>query len=264
MLRDRLLTALVGAPLLLLALWHGGWAYFFVVGVVAGVALLESQGLVAGGRQPGRLMVSAATAAILFGAIGTGQARWIGALLAVVVYGFGLGQVIGYPGRQLAGTGGALMVGLYVGWCFGHFPALRLMPGGLGLTLLAFILTWTFDSMAYFAGTRWGRHRLAPRISPGKSWEGAAAGALATLGVALIPLAWWPADVSLRVAAAAVVVLLGQAGDLLESALKRLAGVKDSGAILPGHGGILDRFDSLMFVVPAVYYLAIGLGGAVS
>ena len=117
-------------------------------------------------------------------------------------------------------------------------------------------IIWTGDTAAYYVGRGWGKHRLAPRISPGKTIEGAVAGLLASLaagiglgGLFLDTPSVWLAPISLMTAAA------GQAGDLCESALKRGAGVKDSSNRLPGHGGILDRVDSLLFAAPVFYLL---------
>jgi len=112
-----------------------------------------------------------------------------------------------------------------------------------------FILIWLNDTGAYFAGRSLGRHKLAPAISPGKTWEGWAGGLLASMGAALLLAAWMPAEAPWWMLAL-VVSVFGPAGDLAESALKRRAGVKDSGALLPGHGGILDRFDSHIFAAP--------------
>ena len=133
-----------------------------------------------------------------------------------------------------------------------------LVPAGLALlvlrplqVLLVLVLVWIADSAAYFVGRRWGRRKLAPSISPGKSWEGAAGGLIGALAYAIIcgffieGLAWAP-----YLAAAAVLAMVSIVGDLFESAAKRQAGVKDSGTLLPGHGGILDRIDSATAVLP--------------
>lgn len=117
--------------------------------------------------------------------------------------------------------------------------------------LLVLILVWIADTAAYFVGRAWGRHKLAPSISPGKTWEGAAGGVSGALAYAIIcasfveGIAWGP-----LVAGATLLAAVSIVGDLFESAAKRQAGVKDSGALLPGHGGILDRIDSATAVLP--------------
>ena len=127
--------------------------------------------------------------------------------------------------------------------------ALAAVPGKD--VLLVLILVWIADTAAYFVGRAWGRRKLAPSISPGKTWEGAAGGVLGALAYAIIcgsflgGIAWAP-----LVAAAMVLAALSIVGDLFESAAKRQAEVKDSGALLPGHGGILDRIDSATAVLP--------------
>ena len=120
---------------------------------------------------------------------------------------------------------------------------------------MSFIGTWASDTFAYFIGSRWGRRKLCPEISPGKTVEGALGG----LGGTLLVVGWLgSAFAGLQLEQALLLgCLIGVAapvGDLVESRLKRYAGVKDSGAILPGHGGMLDRIDSLLFVVPVVYF----------
>jgi phosphatidate cytidylyltransferase len=121
--------------------------------------------------------------------------------------------------------------------------------------LAVFIAVWMCDSAAYFCGRAWGKHKLFPRVSPNKSWEGAAAGFLAAVGafMAARSLALPYMTPGTAVVCGIIVGVFGQAGDLAESLLKRDAGVKDSSALIPGHGGVLDRFDSLLFVSPLVF-----------
>jgi phosphatidate cytidylyltransferase len=139
-----------------------------------------------------------------------------------------------------------------------------LVPAALALALLSpqyvlqvLVLVWIADSAAYFVGRRWGRRKLAPSISPGKTWEGAAGGLLGAAAYAIIGSnfvggnAWWPA----YLAVAVLLAILSIVGDLFESAVKRQAGAKDSGALLPGHGGILDRIDSATAVLPVAALL---------
>jgi phosphatidate cytidylyltransferase len=123
-----------------------------------------------------------------------------------------------------------------------------------GEALLVLAVAWIADTAAYLAGTRWGRRKLAPAISPGKTWEGAAGGLIGAAAYAMI-LALIPAGAQANrmaafVGAAALLVTVSIVGDLFESAAKRQAGVKDSGALLPGHGGVLDRIDSATAILP--------------
>lgn len=133
--------------------------------------------------------------------------------------------------------------------------AMVALPAPLVLGVLA--LTWIADTAAYFIGVRYGRHKLAPSISPGKSWEGAAGGVGAVLlYAAAIGMAWQQARWLPVLCAAAALAVLSIVGDLFESAAKRQAAVKDSGALLPGHGGILDRIDSATSTLPIAAALA--------
>jgi len=143
-------------------------------------------------------------------------------------------------------------------------PAFRHLPAGRYWLMFALMLNWIGDTGAFYVGRKFGKHKLAPRVSPGKSWEGAIASAVTGVifGLIYLPLtipgtALWVAGAISLVANAA-----GQVGDLAESALKRGAGVKDSGTILPGHGGILDRLDSSLFAMPVVYTLVMLLAQA--
>ena len=168
---------------------------------------------------------------------------WFGALLFVVAY-----PTSGALGRSTAFMLAAGAVALGCAW----FALTTLRPGVV-LWLLAAVAA--ADTGAYFAGHRFGRRRLAPRVSPGKTWEGAAGGALAAVACGAVG-AWALAEPLLKwLAIAAVVFVVAVVGDLFESALKRVRGVKDSGTLLPGHGGILDRVDSLLGAAPAVAVL---------
>ncbi len=125
---------------------------------------------------------------------------------------------------------------------------------GPRLLLFALVLVWAGDTLAYFTGRAIGRTRMAPQLSPGKTWEGAAANVLGSLAVGAAFSRWLQLDAANVLIMAALASIAGQAGDLLESAYKRSAGVKDSGALLPGHGGMLDRIDALLLAAPVVWY----------
>lgn len=136
-------------------------------------------------------------------------------------------------------------------------------PFGRGLLIYLFVLVWTADSGAYFAGRRWGRTRLAPALSPGKTWEGAYGALAAAIVLALIAAFWlglgWARGAGF-VLLSIITVLFSIVGDLFESSLKRRRGLKDSGHLLPGHGGILDRIDSLTAAAP-IFCLGLMLQG---
>lgn len=161
----------------------------------------------------------------------------------------------------------------YIGWTLAHFVLLRAIttPGLHENTLLRFLrlepgaawivfvlaVTFLSDTGAYFTGRAFGRHKMAPYISPKKSWEGAAGGLLASMltGMALVPLLGLPIGLLGGALLGAIGSAAGQIGDLAESLIKRQVDIKDSGHIIPGHGGILDRIDSLLFTAPVLYYM---------
>jgi phosphatidate cytidylyltransferase len=150
----------------------------------------------------------------------------------------------------------ALLGSLYVGVLFPYFALLRNQPQGVRLIIVMLLLVVVGDSGAYLIGSRWGRIKLAPRISPGKTVEGSIASIAASLVAMLLlrgPLLGAETLTQALVLALAI-NLLAQIGDLAESALKRIAGVKDAGWLFPGHGGLLDRTDSLVFATVFTYY----------
>jgi phosphatidate cytidylyltransferase len=145
---------------------------------------------------------------------------------------------------------------LYVGLTLSTLVSSRSLPSGEVLVLFVALVTWAADIGAYYAGVLWGTHLLAPSISPKKTYEGLLGGMTVATGVACLAQQWFVPALSLSDALALGILLTGAGllGDLCESAIKRSVGVKDSGAILPGHGGMLDRIDSLLFTAPAFYY----------
>ncbi|MCL4234383.1 MAG: phosphatidate cytidylyltransferase [Deltaproteobacteria bacterium] len=150
---------------------------------------------------------------------------------------------------------------VYVGFLVGIVVAIKRLEPGLGntkLLMMLFALTWAGDAGAFFAGSLWGKRKLWPAVSAGKTWEGLVGGFASTiafaLAIAAISNVWiWQDGLILG----AVIGVFGPIGDLVESAIKRGANVKDSGMFLPGHGGVLDRIDSILFTAPIVYYYAL-------
>jgi phosphatidate cytidylyltransferase len=144
----------------------------------------------------------------------------------------------------------------YVGGLMGFLIAVRLWDGGEDFLMMLLIIIWAGDTFAYFVGKSFGRHKLSPVVSPNKTWEGAVAGFVFGIVAAAICKFTFIREIQLvhAIGLGAVVGVFGQIGDLCESLVKRAAKVKDSGGIIPGHGGMLDRVDSLLFGAPAMYY----------
>jgi len=170
--------------------------------------------------------------------------------------------------RSIEGLATSLFGIFYVGWLPAHLVLMRGAPYGAGLATLLVAAVALTDTGAYVGGKALGRHKLAPVLSPHKTWEGAVSGLVAAVVVAV--LAWLVSQrfgglpqwgVARFVATGAVVSVVAQAGDLAESCLKRSAGVKDSGGLFPGHGGVLDRGDGFLFAAPVLYYMATPLFG---
>ncbi len=161
--------------------------------------------------------------------------------------------------KMIASTGATLLGVLYVVLLGAHLVATRT---GFNQTLSAHLLSFFFlvvmgaDTGAYYTGRVLGKHKLAPPVSPGKTWEGVAGGLVAGLGLAALAHVWFFRELPLKWALplALVMTVVGILGDLTESALKRGAGAKDAAKLLPGHGGVLDRLDSLLFNAPLIYY----------
>jgi phosphatidate cytidylyltransferase len=145
---------------------------------------------------------------------------------------------------------------LYIGFMLGHLLLIRALPDGIFLVFFVILVTWAGDTGAYYAGVSMGRTSLAPRISPNKTVEGLVGGCLLAVVIALIARAWFIPSLTIVDALVLGVMLTvaGLIGDLSESMFKRGSGVKDSGGLIPGHGGMLDRLDSLLLTAPTYYY----------
>lgn len=168
----------------------------------------------------------------------------------------------GAPFEKMIGSVGATILGvLYISLLGSHLVALRLWQNeGVAADMLSFffLVIMGADAGAYYVGRAIGKTKLAPSISPGKSWEGVAGGIAAAILMAVVAHYWFFPELPLKYAIplAVVMTVVGILGDLAESALKRGAGAKDAASILPGHGGLLDRLDSLLFNAPLIYYFA--------
>lgn len=251
----RTISALVGAPLLLGLIYIGGGYTAFLVVVLTLVALQEFMQI---GKQMGMhawTKLTAFVAVIWLVSLLIGGAEW---RMAVLVFWLliGLGRLaLTYPKTSLSEASFNLLAVLYSVVLLSHLYLLRQLPNGLEWTFLTIFLVWATDTGAYLIGRQFGSHLLAPQVSPKKTVEGSLGGLLFSVIMALV--FWRILDGSSWIMYIFMGVIIGisaQIGDLFESALKRSAGIKDSGKLIPGHGGILDRFDSLIFALPLVYY----------
>ncbi len=269
-LTKRVLSALVIVPLLLYIFFKGGWLFVFLIelAILLGVneyfSMVEQKGLM-----PKRLIGT--VGALLIGGVAyLGQLDYMAVavtLLAMLVL---ADQVRGMDIRTGITSSAVTLFGMvYIGWMLSHaillrFPAHHSDRMGIFFVILALAGTFLADAGAFFTGRAYGRRKLSPIISPGKTMEGALGGLIAgTAGVLATKLVfdWWilpepgtgmPFYYCLLLGP--VLALVSIAGDLFESMIKRDAGIKDSGNVIPGHGGIMDRLDSLLLAIPVTYY----------
>jgi phosphatidate cytidylyltransferase len=264
MLRTRVLSAAVLIPLVAGLVYAGGWILVIALTVVAVRAVYEMFHLMEGAGYRPSLLASAIIVAAFLVLSRFPEANLLGLVLTTAVIGTLIVQLLrppqGHPTQSWALTLGAA---LWLGWLISHFVLLRdLSPAfGLGLgarwLILMFLVTWVNDSAAYFVGKAIGRHPCCPYLSPKKTWEGTIGGwlggviATVLLGAWLVDLPWLHGLVL-----GTLVATVAPFGDLAKSMIKRQMGVKDFSALIPGHGGMFDRIDSLLFVAPVVYYYA--------
>jgi len=262
----RILTALVALPILLFAVWSSSPYPFVLLTAIAVVLALGEFYRLASNVECAPVPIFGYIAALLvIACFVLDRSVWIIAVMAALAIA-SLAAVLSRPeqmNRSLASAAATVFGVVYVALLGGFLAGVRMTADSSATTHLAsrlitlfFAMVMMTDTGAYYTGRAIGRHKLAPRVSPGKTIEGAIGGFIAALAAGpLCKLAFFPqlplAD-SLLLGAS--IGILGQVGDLAESMLKRGSGVKDSSNLLPGHGGMLDRLDSILFCAPVIYY----------
>ena len=260
------MVTLVLLPLGMTAIILGGWYYTGLIGLFLVLAAWEyAQLFRAAGLQPANWLVAGGVLLLLVGRTldGFASGPWMLSLLILLSMSW---HLLAYErGRDQAGTDLAVTLGgiLYIGWIGGYFISLRSLPNGQWWVLTALPAVWFADSGAYFIGRAWGRHKLSPRLSPKKTWEGYFGGIVSGVVLtALFAAVWMKAAgpqtgiTVLRGALMGLVMgIFPTLGDLGESMIKRQVGAKDSSNLLPGHGGFFDRVDSWLWAVVLGYYL---------
>ena len=269
----RVYTALILIPLVLVLVFMGPWwqwLFTLAVAAVAALAAWEFLGLAEkAGATPPHIAVLTAIVALF-----ASNFEWplqTAATLGILSLGLLVYCTFFRPVEQIiADASASIFCLLYIGFTLISLPALRENPEGNGPSLVTFLLcaVWAGDTAGLYVGRAWGRHKMAPTLSPNKTWEGALGSVVGSLlstgfllGLAQLLQRWDVGGLSYSGAGwwywlglAVVVNVAAQVGDLAESALKRSAGVKDSGSLLPGHGGVLDRIDALLIAAPVLWY----------
>jgi phosphatidate cytidylyltransferase len=258
MLRHRILTAVVGLPLLIAIIWFGEPWFTFLMAVMAGFASWEFYGMAS--RLKVRPITYFAIALVVLITVSP-HCPYPSTLPILITSAIVISLIcllFRYP-RDQAFTNWAWTIAgiLYIGWMLSYWVGLRSLEAGRALVFLAMFTTFANDTGAFFVGRAWGKHALAPSISAGKTWEGSIGGLFCSIVASLLigiifklSFSYW--QIALL---GFVISIFAQFGDLVESLLKRNTGVKDAGKLVPGHGGILDRLDSLIFTGVIVYYL---------
>jgi len=258
MLAQRVASAAVGIPVIVVLIWAGGPWYAAVASALVLVAAYEFQAPLRQPRSPMTLLAAGLAAALPAGAfVGADWVLWFtigGALIPLAWV-----TLRGDPANALPDWLGAVGGLLYVGLLGAHVVLARELPDGRDVVYLIVFSTFAVDTSAYFTGRAIGRRKLAPHVSPGKTVEGTLGGVAGGFA-AVVLLNYFLGlrlEAALIVPLALLVPVAAVVGDLAESILKRGLHVKDAGHIIPGHGGVLDRLDSLLFTFPVVYYFLI-------
>ncbi len=262
-LLSRAAVVAVGLPVVVFLVWLGGWWLFGLTAAVAMLALHEYAVLVRRLR-PLVLAAYVAAVAMLLGAELGGLEWLLGSILLGLLVAFLLHAFARTRPPATVAIGSTVLGAVWIGLGLAHVILLRGLPrDGLLAILTVLFVVWASDTLAYVAGRLVGRHRLAPVLSPGKTWEGLVAGTAAAVAVAFFAL-YEDRDTFLTIWQAlvlgGVLAFAGIAGDLFESALKRDMEVKDTGRLLGAHGGVLDRIDSLLYAAPAGFYTILAFG----
>lgn len=257
MLRQRLITAAIGLPILIAAIWFGGLWFTLFVTVIALLGGLEFYRMASNtNTRPLTYFGLVWIALILIGShctypLATPFITTLGIAISLIWL------IFRSPREQAFNSWAWTLAGVfYIGWMLNYWIHIRGLEFGKEWVFWGMLVTFANDTAAYLVGKTWGRHTLAPAISPAKTWEGAAGGLAGSVIVALalglllnLPISLW--QITLL---SLVLSILAQLGDLVGSLLKRNTGTKDASKILPGHGGILDRADSIIFTGIVIYY----------
>ena len=254
MFLTRVLSTLILAPIVIGLIWLGGWPFNILLALFLSLAAIEfTQMMRTGGFAPPLFFTIALIIIIIAEALFP-EARLLQPALAFTLISSLTWQLLHRAGAPTANWALAVTAGLYLGIAGASFILIRQLPNGERWLLLTLTGTWLADSGAYLVGSRIGRHKLTPTLSPKKSWEGLIGGVIFGALLNMIVAAWFGLPIEHGAILGLIGATIGLLGDLSISMIKRQVGVKDTGHLIPGHGGALDRLDSLLFSVIVGYY----------
>ncbi|OWZ84266.1 phosphatidate cytidylyltransferase [Natranaerobius trueperi] len=252
---SRIITAVIGIPIGLFLIHYGDLPLLITAMIFGVLGLFEISDISYRIQYP--VLKSIAVPGLIFLLVGFHFVNWIAILfiISLIVLSLSIYILFTYPQNNFNTFGGTITAIIYLSWIFGFTLAIRTMDGGFFAIVYLLLIIWGTDSGAYFIGLKFGKNKLVPHISPKKSVEGAFGGILIAAIFSLIFFNLIGVNILTSLIIGVLISVLAQIGDLFESSFKRIAQIKDSGNILPGHGGILDRFDSFFFAVPFYFFI---------
>ncbi len=258
MLYLRIISALIGIPIVLASVYFGGYFYAVFLLLLVNLGVFEYNTILKSNNYNAPFVISHFSASLLIAVIFLEQMALIYPLLMLTLLILFATAMFNMDKVSVVDSALSLWGVIYLGGLIGYLMLLRMLPDGEIYTFILLIGVWVHDTSAYFIGVKWGMRRFAAQISPKKSVEGSLAGIGAVIvlffSVTILFPGFLPVNSLQAVILGLGITVFAQLGDLLESAVKRQMAVKDSSGIIPGHGGILDRFDSLILAAPFVYY----------
>lgn len=259
MLRQRILTAVIGLPIFLAAIWFGNPWFVVIIAIISILSSIEFYSITI--KEVKHPTIYFAIVIIFFLTLSPYYHGFLSrAIILTAAIMILLIWLLFVRVKEKAFLNWAFIIAgiLYVGWMLGYWSELRNINDGRELVIWSVLIVMSNDTAAFFTGRAFGRHFMAPSISPQKTWEGALGGSIISILISVLfgyilslPLSYWQLVLS-----GLGISILAQLGDLVESLLKRNTGVKDSSRLIPGHGGILDRVDSFIFIGAVIYLFA--------
>jgi phosphatidate cytidylyltransferase len=266
MLGKRIITAVLGIIATIFIVNYGQWIFAVTALLITALAWHEFYNMMVRREIEISYILGLIAIILLWGTAWLGNSQETIAVLLFAVFIILAKTIIAHSKFTIRDAVYTIAGLIYIGLPFSHLTLLRFTDSSILLTKfgtistgaaylwIALVGTWATDTFAFFTGTYLGKHKLAPSISPGKTWEGTIGGLIGSVVAIAILGSFLKISLINSIFIGLLIGVVAPIGDLVESAIKRFAGVKDSGRLLPGHGGVLDRFDSIMLTVPTVYY----------